>query len=97
MSVKKVTLTTGAEIELDGDLVYMVDALYREIAVKRGLEHSVADLHGEIKAIIAQMSKKELSEYFLNSLFLNYVTYENEMLDRLMKKLVDRGAGRKNG
>ena len=91
MSSRRVRLTTGAEVDLDGDLVFLVDALYREIAVKKAMQHSVQDLHDEIRSVISQMSPGELEEYFANSLFLNYVTYENEMVERLMAKIVDRG------
>ncbi|MFC2172773.1 hypothetical protein ACFLU6_09095 [Acidobacteriota bacterium] len=91
MKSKKIKLSTGAKVELDGDLVFLVDRLYREIAVKQGMEHSYQDLHKEIQSVASQMSREALEEYFLHSLFLNYVTYENEMVDRLMAKFIERG------
>ena len=62
-----------------------------DIAVKQGMEHSYQDLHKEIKSVASQMTRGALEEYFLNSLFLNYVAYENEMVDRLVAKFMERG------
>lgn len=82
-----VKLETGARLELDGDLVYLIDTLYREIALKQELGHSYQDVKSEIESVYSQMDAKTKREYFLNSVFLNYVTYENEMLERLAEKV----------
>jgi hypothetical protein len=46
----------------------------------------------EIKGLVEQMSEEERRAYLVESLFLNSVTYENEMLDAYMRKLI---AGKK--
>ena len=46
------------------------------------------------------MSEEERRRYLVESLFLNCVTYENEMLDAYMRKLTGRkkgGRGRSAG
>ncbi len=48
----------------------------------------------EIEGLVAQMNEEERKRYLIESLFLNSVTYENEMLDAYMRKLT---AAKKKG
>ena len=82
-----VKIESGAQIELDGDLVYLIDTLYREIALKQELTHTYQDVKSQIESVYSQMDAKTRREYFLASVFLNYVTYENEMLERVAEKV----------
>ena len=82
-----VKFTTGYQLKLDGDLLSLIEAIYQEIAVRRELKHSYEDLIKEIENILNQLSPDQLQHYFKESLFLNTVTYENEMLDAYVKKL----------
>ncbi len=79
--------TTGAEIMLDGDLLAVMEALYREVTAKRALERSFDDMVREIQHLIGQMDDGERSAYLAESLFLNTVKYENDRLEAYMKKL----------
>ena len=79
--------TTGAEIMLDGDLLAVMEALYREVTAKRALERSFDDMVREIQHLIGQMDNAERSAYLAESLFLNTVKYENDKLEAYMKKL----------
>jgi hypothetical protein len=79
--------TTGAEIALDGDLLAVMEALYREVTAKRSLERSFDDMVREIQHLIGQMDDTERSVYLSESLFLNTVKYENDKLEAYMKKL----------
>ena len=79
--------TTGAEIALDGDLLAVMEALYREVTAKRALERSFDDMVREIQHLIGQMDDAERSAYLAESLFLNTVKYENDKLEAYMKKL----------
>jgi ABC-type molybdate transport system ATPase subunit len=47
-AVQSLTLTSGTKVPLDGDLVFLIDALYRDYAVKHGFAPDYADLHKEI-------------------------------------------------
>ena len=82
-----ITTTTGAEIVLDGDLLAIMEALYREVTAKRALERSFEDMVREIHHLIAQMDDSERRTYLAESLFLNTVKYENDKLEAYMKKL----------
>ena len=86
-TVRTIKTTSGDEIPLDGDLLAVLEALYREVAVRRELEHSFEDVSKEIAHIVDQLSPDELKQYLTESLFLNSVSYENQRLEAWMKKL----------
>ena len=85
--MRRISTTTGAEIVLDGDLLAIMEALYREVTAKRALERSFEDMVREIQHLIAQMDDSERRTYLAESLFLNTVKYENDKLEAYMKKL----------
>jgi hypothetical protein len=92
--MRKVRLSTGHEVALDGDLLAILEGLYREVTLKNSLRVSFEEMMKEIQGIVAQMTDEERQRYLVESLFLNSVTYENEMLDAYMRKLT---APRKKG
>ena len=85
--MKTIKTTTGAEIQLDGDLLAIMETLYREVTAKRELERSFEDMLREINHLIDQMDEGERRAYLLESLFLNTVRYENDKLDAYMRNL----------
>ena len=92
--MRKIKLSTGFEIELDGDVLAVLEALYREVSLKLALRVSFEDMMREIQGLVDQMSEEERRRYLVESLFLNTVTYENEMLDAYVRRLT---GGRKKG
>ena len=93
--MRRVRLSTGFELELDGDILGVLEALYREVTQKHALQVSFEDMMKEIQAVVDQMPDEERRRYLVESLFLNTVTYENEMLDAYMRRLT--AAPRKKG
>lgn len=85
--MRTIKTTTGASIELDGDLLAIMETLYREVTVRRELNRSFEDMMSEIKHLIDQMSDAERRAYLLESLFLNTVRYENDKLEAYMRKI----------
>ena len=85
--MRTITTTTGASITLDGDLLAIMEALYREVTARRELNRSFQDMTNEITHLIDQMSDAERRAYLLESLFLNTVRYENDKLEAYMKKI----------
>jgi hypothetical protein len=79
--------TSGAPITLDGDLLAVMEALYREVTARRALERSFEDMVKEIQHLIDQMDDGERRAYLAESLFLNTVKYENDKLEAYLKKL----------
>lgn len=85
--MEKIKMSTGRDLVLDGDLLSLVEAIFEEAAVAREMKHSYEDVMKEIDSVIQQLPLDEQRRYFRESLFLNTVTYENEMLAALAKKL----------
>ena len=83
----KVRLTTGHELPLDGDLLSVLETLYREVTLRHELRVSFEDMMREIQGIVEQMTEEDRRSYLVESLFLNTVTYENEMLDAYLRGL----------
>jgi hypothetical protein len=79
-------------IALDGDLLAILEGLYREVTLKNELKVSFEDMMREIRGLVEQMGEQDRRAYLVESLFLNSVTYENEILDAYMRRLT---AGRK--
>ena len=87
MTMRTIKTTGGAEIQLDGDLLAVMEALYQEVTAKRELERSFEDMIREINVLIEQMDEEERRAYLLESLFLNTVKYENDKLETYMRKI----------
>jgi hypothetical protein len=85
--MRTIKLTTGAALTLDGDLLAVLEALYKEISAKHELQSTFEDMAHEIQHIIQQMSEEDRRHYLSESLFLNIVSYENERLGAYVRKL----------
>jgi hypothetical protein len=85
--MRTIKLTSGIEVPLDGDLLTVLETLYREITAKQELERTFEDTVREIQDVIDQMTEEERRQYLSESLFLNFVSYENERLGAYMKRL----------
>jgi hypothetical protein len=85
--MRTIKTTTGAEIVLDGDLLAIMEALYREVTARRALERSFEDMVQEINHLIGQMTDEERRSYLAESLFLNTVKYENDKLEAYIRKI----------
>ena len=85
--MRTIKTTTGADVVLDGDLLAIMEALYRGVTARKELERSFEDMIKEINHLIEQMDDSERRAYLLESLFLNTVKYENDKLEAYMRKL----------
>jgi len=88
--MRTIKLTTGADLPLDGDLMTVLESLYREVTLKRDLARTFEDMVREIQHVIERMTDEERRQYLSESLFLNAVSYENERLGAYVKKLTKR-------
>ena len=85
--MKTIKTTSGSEIVLDGDILAIMEALYKEVTARKELERSFEDMIKEIKHLIDQMDDETRRAYLLESLFLNTVKYENDKLEAYMRKI----------
>ena len=85
--MRTIRTTTGASVSLDGDLLAIMEILYKEVTARRELDRSFEDMMAEISHLIDQMDESERRAYLVESLFLNTVRYENDRMEAYMKKL----------
>ena len=85
--MRTIKTTSGGVITLDGDLLSVMEALYKEVTAKRDLDRSFEDMVKEIHHLIDQMDEAERRTYLAESLFLNTVKYENDKLDAYLRKI----------
>jgi hypothetical protein len=85
--MKTIRTSGGTAIPLDNDLLAVLEALYHDVTVRLDLSGSFEDMMKEIRGLVDQMTDAERAEYLVESLFLNTVTYENERLGALIRKL----------
>ena len=94
--MNKVKMLSGHMITLDGDLLYILESLYREVTLRRELKVTFEDMMREIIHLVDEMDDESKKRYLIESLFLNTVTYENERLGAYMKKLSGDAERHKN-
>lgn len=92
---RNLRLSTGFKVPLDGDLLAIIEALYKEVSLGNALNSSFETMRSEILSLIDQMSPAERRAYLAESLFLNTVTYENEMLSAYVRQLASGAASTK--
>ena len=88
--MRTIKTTSGESIALDGDLLAVMETLYKEVTARREFERSFEDMVKEIHHLIEQMDDAERRSYLAESLFLNTVKYENDKLETYMKKLAKK-------
>ena len=88
--MRTIKTTGGVSITLDGDLLSVMEALYKEVTARHELERSFEDTVKEIHYLIEQMDDQERRTYLAESLFLNTVKYENDKLESYMRKLTKK-------
>ena len=85
--MRTIKTKAGAAVPVDGDLLTLLETLYRELTARLELDRTFEDTVREIQGLIEQMTQDERRQYLAESLFLNFVSYENERLGAYMKKL----------
>jgi hypothetical protein len=85
--MRSITTMSGTAIPLDGDLLAVLEALYKDLNTRYALDRTFEDTVREVNHLLDQMTHEERRTYLVESLFLNTVTYENERLGAYMRKL----------
>jgi len=75
----------GREGELDGDLPAILEALYREVSVRREFRNTYEAMTREISHLVDELAAGERRRYLIDSLFLNVVRYEHERLAAFLR------------
>ncbi len=88
--MRSIITTSGTAVSLDGDLLAVLEALYKELNTRYALDRTFEDTIREVNHLLDQMTEEERRAYLVESLFLNTVTYENERLGAYMRKLTEQ-------
>src|ERR1044071_2990083 len=86
-AMRSIKTSTGVAVLLDGDLLAIMEVLYREVTARHELERSFDDMNREIANLIEQMSASELRKYLQEALFVNTITYENQKAAAYMRSV----------
>jgi len=84
--MRTITTSRGVSIELDGDLLAVLEALFKTMW-DRPDDYSYEHTVQEIQHVLGQLSEEECRQYLSEALFMSYTSYENGRLDGVMKKL----------
>ncbi len=84
--MRTITTSRGVSIELDGDLLAVLEALFKTMW-DRPDDYSYEHTVQEIQHVLGQLSEAECRQYLSEALFMSYTSYENGRLDGVMKKL----------
>lgn len=84
--MRTITTSRGVTIELDGDLLAVLEALFKTMW-DRPDDYSYEHTVQEIQHVLGQLSEGECRQYLSEALFMSYTSYENGRLDGVMKKL----------
>lgn len=85
--MRSIRTSSGTEVVLDGDLLAIMETLYREVTARHELERSFEDMSREIANLIGQMKAAELRQYLQAALFVNTITYENQRADAYLRRV----------
>ena len=85
--MRRIKTSTGVTVLLDGDLLAIMDVLYREVTARHELERSFDDMNNEISNLIDQMTAPELRKYLQEALFVSTITYENQLAAAYIKRV----------
>lgn len=92
--MRTIKTRNGAEVVLNGDLLAMMEILYREVTARHELERSFDDMNREIANLISQMTAPELRSYLQEALFVNTITYENQKAAAYIRRVGGRPSRR---
>jgi hypothetical protein len=87
--MRTIKTTSGTQIDLDGDALAIIEAISRDLARRQELEYDFADVDREIQHIVSQMTDEELRTYLKESLFMSFNRFENDRLDKILRKAED--------
>ena len=84
--MRVITTTSGARLELDGDVLAMIESVSRELARRKELEYGFEEVDREFEHLVAQLTPDELRSYLKESLFMSFNRFENDRMMAIMRR-----------
>ena len=83
--MRTITTRRGVSITVDGDVLAVIEGLFESLW--HDADSSYEQVVQEIAHLLTQLSEAECRQYLAEALFLTYTRYENERLERAMRRL----------
>ena len=97
--MRTIKTLAGTPFEPDGDVLLVIETIYRDLTTRHGLSYNFEDVDREIQHVIAQMQDDELRTYLKESLFMSFNRYDNERLLAVVQRASlarsDKGTGQR--
>ena len=84
--MRVITLTSGAALELDADVLALIETVSRELARRKELEYSFEDVDREFDHLVGQLTPDELRVYLKESLFMSFNRFENDRMVAIVRR-----------
>ena len=84
--MKTITTTSGTRIDLDGDVLAVIEAVFRDLRRTKELEYGFEDVDRQFSHVVEQMSTDELRVYLKESFFMSFTRFENDRLMTIVRK-----------
>ena len=84
--MRVITTTSGARLELDGDVLAMIETVSRELARRKELDYGFEDVDREFDHLLAQLTPDDMRIYLKESLFMSFNRFENDRMVTIMRR-----------
>ena len=78
--------SSGTSVPLDGDVLAVIEAVFRDLRRTRELEYGFEDVDRQLQHVVEQMSPDELRAYLKESLLMSFTRFENDRLMTIVRK-----------
>lgn len=83
-----ITTTSGTQLELDGDVLAVIEAISRDLARRQELDYGFEDVAREFQHVIEQLDEADLRVYLKESLFMSFNRFENDRMQAIVRKAI---------
>ncbi len=84
--MRTIKTTSGTSVDLDGDVLAVIEAVFRDLRRTKELDYGFEDVDREFQHLVNQMSADELRAYLKESLFMSFTRFENDRLMTIVRK-----------
>ncbi len=84
--MRTIKTTSGTIIDVDGDVLAVIEAVFRDLRRTKELEYGFEDVDRQFSHLVEQMSTDELRAYLKESMFMSFTRFENDRLMTIVRK-----------
>lgn len=84
--MRTIRTTSGTTVPLDGDVLAVIEAVFRDLRRTKELEYGFEDVDQQMQHVVEQLSADELRAYLKESLLMSFTRFENDRLMTIVRK-----------